>query len=284
MNSSASELTPSDEINPEYHFGKKITGRKRKRSGVSYKYSPSPAPAQKKRRLLEYNARRAHRADESEDESEDDSNESDNEEIDMEELMAPFKNVFKNKLSDVLGKEDHDEMGKKNHIYFDESVTKKSCRKLTKKIEELNIKLGKLYCDYDMNERPKIYLHINSYGGDAFQCFSVIDTIRRSKFPIVSIIDGASASAATLISVSCHKRWMSRNAYMLIHQIRGGCWGTMVEMEDEFENTKEVQRHICEIYRKNTNMRGRELDDILKHDLWWRADQCLRRGLVDKII
>ena len=29
--------------------------------------------------------------------------------------------------------------------------------------------------------------------------------------------------------------------------------------------------------------RDGELDEILKHDLWWKADKCLEVGLVDEV-
>ena len=52
----------------------------------------------------------------------------------------------------------------------------------------------------------KIYLHINSFGGSVFASLATIDSIRNCKYPVVSIIEGAAASAATLISVVCHER------------------------------------------------------------------------------
>ena len=112
----------------------------------------------------------------------------------------------------------------------------------------------------------------------------MIDAIRQSKFPIVTIIDGASASSATLISVFGHERWMTKNSRMLIHQLSSACWGKMAEIEDEFENLKDIMEHIYEIYEEKTKMKRSQLKEFLKHDLWWRSSECLKRGLVDKVI
>ena len=71
---------------------------------------------------------------------------------------------------------------------------------LNKKINELNKILLKQSIDYDI--KPiNIYLHINSFGGSLFAAFSTIDTIINSQIPIISIVEGAAASAATLISI-----------------------------------------------------------------------------------
>ena len=51
-----------------------------------------------------------------------------------------------------------------------------------------------------------INLHINSYGGSLFAGLATVDTIRGLNAEVHSIIDGAAASAATIISCSCAKR------------------------------------------------------------------------------
>jgi len=212
----------------------------------------------------------------SSDESSDDSEE----ELDEEGI----KEMIKSKMGDLFASKDEDPKGRLNHIYFNDNVTKVTCRKLIEKIDKLNIKLGKLSCDYDMDHPPKIYLHINSFGGSIFAALSVIDAMRRSKFPIVTIIEGASASSATLISVFGNERWITKHGYMLIHQLSSVCWGKMAEIEDEYENLKEITNHIYEIYEEKTKMKRAELRNLLKHDRWWRAEECLKKGLVDKII
>ena len=51
-----------------------------------------------------------------------------------------------------------------NHIYFYSEVERPKMLELNKKLRELDIKLQKQALGQD-TELPKIYLHINSYGG-----------------------------------------------------------------------------------------------------------------------
>ena len=148
-------------------------------------------------------------------------------------------------------------------------------------LTDSNDKLKK-YNDHN-NHQEYIYLHINSFGGSVFSAFSVIDTIKNMKIPVVSIIEGAAASAATLISVMCDYRIIYKTSYMLIHQLSSGSWGKMNELEEEMENLKELMNSIKTIYKENTNIPRGEISEILKHDLWWNADICLAKGLVDEI-
>ena len=193
------------------------------------------------------------------------------------------KNKEKNKDKYFNG--DNNEIETKvvdNHIYYYSSVSKKSALELNIKLREVENKLLKKYNDHN-NHQEYIYLHINSFGGSVFSAFSVIDTIKNMKVPVVSIIEGAAASAATLISVMCDYRIIYKTSYMLIHQLSSGSWGKMNELEEEMENLKELMNSIKTIYKENTNIPRGEISEILKHDLWWNADICLAKGLVDEI-
>jgi ATP-dependent Clp endopeptidase proteolytic subunit ClpP len=201
-----------------------------------------------------------------------------------DEEMMNLKNAVCSRMEDIFVKNDDYQKCKENHIYFDENVTHNSCRQLICDIEQLNIKLGKLECDYDIDGQMKIYIHINSLGGSIFSALGVIDAMRQSKYPIVTIVEGAVASAATLISVYGNERWMTLNSYMLIHQLSSECWGKMSEIEDEYNNLNVLTEHINKIYIERTHITKAKLRHILKHDRWWNAEQCITYGLIDKIV
>ena len=170
-----------------------------------------------------------------------------------------------------------------NRIYFYSGVTRPKILKLNRNIFNLNIsmlsKTGPL--EY---EPPPIKLHINSYGGSVFAGLAAIDYIKNSKIEIHTIIDGCAASAATLMSCVASRRYMHRHSCMLVHQLSGMMWGKFQEMQDDIENSTMLMKKIKDIYREHTKIPKREMDNILKHDLWWEAEKCLEYGLVDEII
>ncbi len=169
-----------------------------------------------------------------------------------------------------------------NHIYFNSDVTKKSIFDLCQAIN--SVALDNIVTATQFNIEPiPIYLHINSNGGSVFAAFTAIDNIMNCKVPVYTIIEGASASAATIMSVVGKKRYIRPNSYMLIHELRSGCWGRMSEMEDEMENNKKLMKRIKKIYKEHTTIPHEEMKEILKHDMWWDADKCLEMGLVDKL-
>lgn len=169
-----------------------------------------------------------------------------------------------------------------NHIYFYSEVDRESIFELIiliKEVEEENIIMAH---KFNIESIP-IYLHINSNGGNIFEAFNAIDIIQASKVPIYTIIEGATASAGTLISVVGTKRYIRPNAFMLIHQLSSTCWGKMSEIEDEFKNLQELSDKIKEIYRKHSKIPKKELNDLLKHDLWLNSDKTISYGLVDEV-
>ena len=168
-----------------------------------------------------------------------------------------------------------------NHIYFYSEIDRNNIFKLNSFIRE-----AEEYCilnSYKLNIDIPIYLHINSNGGTISDAYAAIDVITSSCIPIYSIIEGATASAGTLLSVVCKKRYIRPNAYMLIHQLNSELWGKMSEIEDEYKNLKETMKKLIKLYVKNSNILKKDLKKLLKHDLWLNSGKCIEYGLVDEL-
>lgn len=173
-----------------------------------------------------------------------------------------------------------------NHIYFYASVTSESIHKLNKFIREANNELTKVESEYGGSDH-KILLHINSFGGQIFAGLASLDYIQNSKYPITTIIEGACASAATLISLMGVERQITNSSFMLIHQLSSGFWGKMSEIDDEYQNLQLITTIVKKQYSTHCKLpkKGKySLDNLLKHDLWLPAEKCLQLGLVNKIL
>ena len=169
-----------------------------------------------------------------------------------------------------------------NHIFFYTEVDRDSVHELIETIREMEGYCTQMKRQMNLKKVP-IYLHINSYGGCIFSALNAIDYIQSCTVPIYTIIEGAVASAGTLISVFGKKRYMRPNAHMLIHQLSSSCWGKMNEIEDEFINLKNLMVKIRSIYAERTTIPKKQLRRILKHDLWYTVEECIENGLVDGV-
>ena len=168
-----------------------------------------------------------------------------------------------------------------NNIYFYGDITESNALELNASLYEMDKKLSVANLFLDVN--PTINLRINSYGGSLFAGLATVDSIRNLKSNVHSYIEGAAASAATLISVVCAKRYIGKYSKMLIHQLSASSYGKYTELEDDMENNKHLMDTIKEVYKEYTKVPMKKLNEILKHDLWFDSKTCLELGLVDKI-
>tara|TARA_Y200000002_G_scaffold204825_1_gene168999 strand:+ start:208 stop:954 length:747 start_codon:yes stop_codon:yes gene_type:complete len=176
-------------------------------------------------------------------------------------------------------------VSKENHIYFFAGVSKESVYNMNDHLLRINENFKSLQRkNPTVKIEPKpIYLHINSFGGSIFAAFAAIDFIQQSNIPVYTVIEGATASAGTLISIVGKKRFIRPNACMLIHQLSSWFGGKMTEIEDEYQNLKMLEDKIKNFYFKHTKITPSIVEDLLKHDLWWDSEKCLEYGLIDTI-
>jgi ATP-dependent protease ClpP protease subunit len=57
----------------------------------------------------------------------------------------------------------------------------------------------------------------------------------------------------------------------------------MAEIEDEFDNLKKLMEHLVTHYVKRTKINRKTLEKLLKKDVIWNVEECIKQGVVDEI-
>ena len=171
-----------------------------------------------------------------------------------------------------------------NSIYFYCPIGDREALELNRLIRRLDVEMQYLKNRLGCKEVP-IHLHIHSPGGSVFAGLSIYDTIKKSKTPIYTYVEGSAASAATLVACAGEKghRYIGENAFMLVHQPHLEWVGKLDDFRDEIENQRELYERLIKIYLENTNFKKKELKDLLEHELWLNSEKCVEKGLVDEI-
>ena len=151
-----------------------------------------------------------------------------------------------------------------NEIYFYADVDSASILETTTILAKL-IKEMQIFGIMFGIEPPPITLRINSEGGEVHAALSLYDFIKRSPVKIITTITGSACSAATIISLAGHERYITKNSYMLIHNISSAFWGKMHEFEDEMKNVK-LAGNLKTIYKKMVKLTSALLK-VCKEDL-----------------
>ncbi len=103
------------------------------------------------------------------------------------------------------------------YIYGD--INARNCADIAYDISQLN------YEDDEKEEKEKNYkrdpirIYFNSFGGSVYDMWLLVDTILASKTPVYTYCTGYAMSAAFMIFIAGHKRYMSPHATLMYHQI-----------------------------------------------------------------
>lgn len=163
---------------------------------------------------------------------------------------------------------------KSRNLFLYEDVKDKSVLKLIKEIKALD----------SLNKKP-IYLWINSSGGSVAAGFALINVMRSVKSKIITIINAEVASMGTQISINGDKRWIVKNGCAMLHDMAGGIWGDYsLKVKDRAVFIEKYYQLIEDNTRENTKLTEKEIKRARTGELWLFAEDCLKKGLVDKII
>jgi ATP-dependent Clp endopeptidase proteolytic subunit ClpP len=173
-----------------------------------------------------------------------------------------------------------------SEIYFHCDVCEATVLEFNLKLKKLEIDLVKKHLDLGLDHiKPEIRVFIRSDGGDMHAGLSAMDciqTMRRSK--VRTIADGVCASAATFLLLGGRTRYMTKNSYVMIHQLNlDGTWGKYEDFKDQMENLDKFMNKFKEIYIEKTSIPPEKLDEILKRDLYLDSNYCLEYRIVDSL-
>lgn len=131
-----------------------------------------------------------------------------------------------------------------------------------------------------VDERKPIKLFFLSPGGDLEIEEAVVSTIRLSQTPVWGIAMGMVASAASLIYLSCHKRFALPNAYLIIHQGSAQMGGNYDQMVAAMKDYEEQIERMTRFYIENTDYTEEEIRANIKTDWYVRGEELLERKLI----
>ena len=144
-----------------------------------------------------------------------------------------------------------------------------------------------------------IHLHINSTGGlvsDALAIVQGIEDIQEGrihqvggipiKIPVYTYIEGEADSAASLIACVGTKRFCSKHALSLIHDVRqiGGGIKKIDDIQTEAANLQMIKDKFYEIYMEHSKLTKEELQKICEKEDYSTPQQLMEYGLIDQII
>lgn len=135
-----------------------------------------------------------------------------------------------------------------------------------------------------LEERKPIWIFIMSPGGEADIMWALLDMIGASKTPIYTVNVGTAASAASLIFIAGHKRFMMPNARVIIHEGSAQFGGDAVKVMDASESYKKELKRMKNYILERTSIQPAQLNRKRNNDWELDAQFCIENGVCDKIV
>lgn len=134
-------------------------------------------------------------------------------------------------------------------------------------------------------QRPPIRLFINSHGGNLCDMWALIDIMLNSATPIYTYCTGYAESAGLKIFLAGHKRYVTKHATLMYHQLSSWPQG---KYQDLHENQKELewqQNSIEEYVCSRTKIKPSKLKEIREKKQDWNihAHDAVKLGIADAI-
>lgn len=135
-------------------------------------------------------------------------------------------------------------------------------------------------------DREPIKVYINTPGGSLHATLTMVDAIKMSKTPVITINTGTAFSGGFFVFIAGHKRVSYPNATFLFHE--GSTGGGGPQDAGKFRNYASFYDKMLEKLKvltlENTKIKE-EVYDKHKLDDWWIfAEEAMKLGICDEII
>ena len=139
--------------------------------------------------------------------------------------------------------------------------------------------------DKPISERTPIRIIIDCGGGSLSVSETLSNIIKMSKTPVYGIALGYVASGASVVFLSCHKRYALPNTVFVLH--KGSCNGVSGTYDEIVSFARDYEKQIemlMNFYIENTQYTEEEIEENIQTDWYIRMDEAIGKGLVDELI
>lgn len=136
----------------------------------------------------------------------------------------------------------------------------------------------------EVDKRIPIKIFINSDGGSVDAVMNVIDLIKLSKTPVITIGMGKVYSAGGLLLMAGHKRYIFKHTSCLIHDGSSGAVGSIGKLIDNLKFTEKLEVLIKEYIISSTKITEQMFDANYRRGWFMFSDEMLELGVADEII
>lgn len=129
-----------------------------------------------------------------------------------------------------------------------------------------------------------INVRINSPGGNVFEATAIFNTLRNHGAKIVTHIEGAALSAASLVAMAGDEIRMAANGYLMIHDPSSAVRGRADEMRKHAEMLDRVKATLVATYATRTKQPADVIAKMMSDETWLSAEDAKSQGFANTVV
>lgn len=155
--------------------------------------------------------------------------------------------------------------------------------------EESTQKFNELMCHAQNSGQEVIPIEIDSYGGQVYSLMSIISSIKSSKVPVATIVQGKAMSCGAILASFGGEglRFMDKDATMMIHDVSSFAFGKIEELKSDVREAERLNKKVYTMMARNCGKPDDYFIDLIHdkgHSDWFLdAEEAKQHGLIDHI-
>lgn len=131
-----------------------------------------------------------------------------------------------------------------------------------------------------------ISVYINTFGGGLDSALCMYDSMKACCCPIVTVGIGKVMSAGVLLMAAGDKgnRFITQNTRVMIHEVSGGTFGPVSEMENSVAESRRMQEVYIDLLANDTGAAKSKIKKDMEAETYMSAAQAVTYGIADKMV
>ena len=149
-----------------------------------------------------------------------------------------------------------------------------------------NLIIAQLLFLQSEDSKKEISIYINSPGGSVTSTLAIIDTMKFIKPDIAVYCVGVAASGAAMVlsAGTKGKRFILKNAEVMIHQPSGGAEGQATDIAITAKHILKTRENLNKMLAEHTGQPLSKIELDVERDFFMSAEEAKKYGIVDKIL
>lgn len=149
-----------------------------------------------------------------------------------------------------------------------------------------NLIIAQLLFLQSEDSKKDISIYINSPGGSVTSTLAIIDTIKFIKPNVATYCVGIAASGAAMVLSAGEKgkRYILKNAEVMIHQPLGGAEGQATDIAITAKHILKTKDNLNKMLAEHTGQPLSKIENDVERDFFMSAEEAKKYGIVDKIL